>query len=517
MSLIFTQRKAPDRPVSYREGGVYLTYRDWKSDAYRYSFIHKSTRLITEETTATKPRPLPLPRFDPTIKEYYAAADMAWVSKSKNKAVSYRNSLAAVAIAGKQYTLSTNTYFEFFGASMISNDEVFVLFRARLLINSTLLQCRKWNVITDSWVVLWQETVTLQHSYLCRFINSDGGYSFLLSIIPYADETGVCELDLLSYFKIDKETLAVTKTVLIPKLGAGDSEFDHDIPSAFFHDDQLISILTRRKLDIETVETTVPEGGKYGTTTRRTDGTTEVYKIFDFVNEQLTLRDETSYHAIEDSTETTTLERISDTPPLSYTERYSQVIDKKITKHFVMQVGIDYVVYQTIEIKYDRVIETITEYTRDDIDDDFSAEVVSSSNTNPTNVWITNGTINIKPTAYSVAYAQLVPQPSNHTPIIPLTDTIYPYRGLSNSNLSPTHDSGLTPEWSMLNCGYYKRFMVVSFMAAESAASDSTTIDETKGKTILYNAETGQRQNLDYRVTHSQLANQYLSISLTKL
>lgn len=79
-----------DNAVRYIAGGkAYITYMDWKGavspDSYASSvyhrldrFIHKDTKLITTEPEPVHPplRPLPLPRFNPTVKQgFYGASD----------------------------------------------------------------------------------------------------------------------------------------------------------------------------------------------------------------------------------------------------------------------------------------------------------------------------------------------------------------------------------------------------------------------------------------------------------
>jgi hypothetical protein len=70
-------------------GKAYITYVDWKGDTLNSGssvsewgrldrFIHRETKLITVEPAPIDPplRPLPLPRFNPTVKQgFYAASD----------------------------------------------------------------------------------------------------------------------------------------------------------------------------------------------------------------------------------------------------------------------------------------------------------------------------------------------------------------------------------------------------------------------------------------------------------
>ena len=91
-------------------GRVYITYTDVMSpvteeQSHRDRFVHISSKLITEEPPPSTPpnRDMPLPRFNPSVKQAFYAGKGYWISKDNSLCVSWRN--REIFIRGKHYQL----------------------------------------------------------------------------------------------------------------------------------------------------------------------------------------------------------------------------------------------------------------------------------------------------------------------------------------------------------------------------------------------------------------------------
>jgi len=90
----------------YISGGsqVYITYTDWKNIHYtsinnnppynwgrRDRFVHQDRKLITVEPTPLDPpnRAMALPRFNPVVKETFYAGKSYWISRGKDRVISW--------------------------------------------------------------------------------------------------------------------------------------------------------------------------------------------------------------------------------------------------------------------------------------------------------------------------------------------------------------------------------------------------------------------------------------------
>jgi hypothetical protein len=101
----------------------------------------------------------------------------------------------------------------------------------------------------------------------------------------------------------------------------------------------------------------------------------------------------------------------------------------------------------------------------------------------------------ISDSGYSAAYAVYYPKPDGYSAIIPFT--------LNYSNAVPNS------AFIYSSCAYLDRFAVIAY-------ADSAHVNDTVGKSLLYNTKTGEQQQLNYRLDYDAEVN-YYPLSVTAL
>jgi hypothetical protein len=466
--------------------GVYITYTDWKSptvgglynpDAqpYRYSkrdrFIHKSDKLIYAAPSAPPPRPLPLPRFNPTVKDDHYAGGNYWISSDKKQCVSWHKNAIYVdgvcyVVAGNRYTADSNAII---AASLISKEDALIAMRE----DGTKLIFCKYNLKTGARTELYSQSLAITNTLpLGRFTNDDGGYGLLMYVLF---NNRAWSVQSFAVYTFDKTTFDITTTELIK-----DDDYI-GIPSAIFNDGDLISVGTieydGNQTETENYEWQGDENqtGTGITTKIISTNWNSKYRIYHFKGSKLEEQKSQELQQNNTLVSTTVTER-DYINGVYVTQRDSYYSQATYRDYMILFAGVNLMVYLTVNRDEDtRTIGGIASGTRK-----------------------ASGSIDIV-------------KINGDATIVEYSKPIIPYFGLTSSLVTSNHQA------TILNGAFLNDFMAFSYPTMPDSTFDAgANYPIYDGETIMYNAKTGEVQVFDYRIDYDT-SNRYYPLSVTAL